>query len=281
MSAVMHGRGRRRLASALFAAVLIVAAVAFRARLFAWFAGTEASPPSGMGAPAPMASAGTPMAKEAGSDIDHYTCSMHPSVHQHGPGKCPICGMDLIPVTKEQQEQGVVLIDEARRQLIGVRTGPVIEGPSSRTVRAVGHVAYDESTLTDVNLKVSGWITKLAVSKTGQRVTAGQTLFLFYSPELYNAQQDFLLSTKGATATATAGAPPSRQDGFGHAARQRLHLLGMSEGQIVALEKRGTPSENVAVPAPATGFIIGRSRHAPVPNRSPQQGLGRSRALRS
>jgi Cu(I)/Ag(I) efflux system membrane fusion protein len=254
MNAVNGSGGRRWIASAVFAAVLVLAAVGFRTRLVAWFGGAETSP--GMVAPSPAGSAGAAMAKDADGAIDHYTCSMHPSVHQHGPGKCPICGMDLIPITKEQQEQGVVLIDEARRQLIGVRTGPVIEGPSSLRIRAVGHVAYDESTLTDVNLKVSGWITKLAVTKTGQRVSAGQTLFLFYSPELYNAQQDFLLSTKSAAALATAGAPPSRSDGLGHAARQRLHLLGMSEGQIAALEKRGTPSESIAVPAPASGFVI-------------------------
>ncbi|RME66637.1 MAG: hypothetical protein D6781_14795, partial [Verrucomicrobia bacterium] len=27
-----------------------------------------------------------------------WTCSMHPQIRQPGPGKCPICGMDLIPV---------------------------------------------------------------------------------------------------------------------------------------------------------------------------------------
>jgi len=193
------------------------------------------------------------------SEIDHYTCSMHPSVKQHDPGKCPICGMDLVPVTKEQQEQGVVMIDEARRQLIGVRIGEVIEAPMRRGFRAVGHVAYDESTLTDVNLKVSGWITNLVVNKTGQRVNAGQTLFSLYSPELYNAEQDFLLATHGGTssvASPNAGGMGARPDSFGRAARQRLHLLGLSEGHIRALEKRGTPSESVAIPSPASGFVI-------------------------
>ncbi len=34
------------------------------------------------------------------SNIDYYTCSMHPSVHASEMGKCPICGMDLVPVLK-------------------------------------------------------------------------------------------------------------------------------------------------------------------------------------
>ncbi len=35
------------------------------------------------------------------SHVDYYTCTMHPSVHSKDPGKCPICSMDLVPVTKK------------------------------------------------------------------------------------------------------------------------------------------------------------------------------------
>src|SRR5439155_9448561 len=34
------------------------------------------------------------------SNIDYWTCTMHPSVHAKDPGKCPICSMDLVPVMK-------------------------------------------------------------------------------------------------------------------------------------------------------------------------------------
>jgi Cu(I)/Ag(I) efflux system membrane fusion protein len=201
--------------------------------------------------------AASPSSSSSGAapgEIDHYTCSMHPSVKQKAPGKCPICGMDLIPVTKEQQEQGVVMIDEARRQLIGVRTAPVTFAPMRSIFRAVGHVSYDESALADVNLKVKGWITKLYVNQTGQRVARGQALFDLYSPELYNAQQDFLLAIGGSAGTASDAG--SRIEGLAKAARQRLRLLGMNDGQIDAIAKRGSPLENVAFAAPASGFVI-------------------------
>src|SRR5882757_9345278 len=93
-----------------------------------------------------------------------------------------------------------------RRQLIGVRTSAVIEGPLRSSFHAIGHVAYDESAFTDVNLKVKGWITKLLVNETGQRVARGQTLFTMYSPEVYNAEQDFLLATYGAASGAQGDA---------------------------------------------------------------------------
>ncbi len=37
----------------------------------------------------------------ADSNVDYYTCTMHPSVHSKTPGKCPICSMDLVPVLKK------------------------------------------------------------------------------------------------------------------------------------------------------------------------------------
>src|SRR5262252_458167 len=37
----------------------------------------------------------------AQSNVDYWTCTMHPSVHSKTPGKCPICSMDLVPVLKK------------------------------------------------------------------------------------------------------------------------------------------------------------------------------------
>lgn len=237
---------RRALPSVPLLLMLVGAAFAFRRHLVPWFSGENTSTVTH-----------APALTSVNGEIDHYTCSMHPSVKQAGPGKCPICSMDLIPVTKEQQAEGVVMIDEARRQLIGVRTGKVIEGPMRRGFRAVGQVAYDESQLTDVNLKVQGWITKLFVTQTGQKVATGQPLFSLYSPELYNAQQDFVLARKG-SASSTGGTEgrSNRDELFARAARQRLHLLGLSEGQIASVEKSGVPAENVTIASPAGGFII-------------------------
>lgn len=205
------------------------------------------------GAPKPWRESAAPRGVGAPDEIDHYTCSMHPSVKQAGPGKCPICGMDLVPVTKAQQAEGVVLIDETRRQLIGVRTAPVVLAPMRDVFRAVARVAYDESSLTDVSLKVKGWVTKLHVTTTGQRVARGQPLFQLYSPEIYAAQQDLLVATRGA-----AGMPEGagRLEGVSKAARQRLRLLGVDDATIDATENAGTPRENVTFPAPASGFVI-------------------------
>jgi Cu(I)/Ag(I) efflux system membrane fusion protein len=251
--------------SVALAAALVVGGVVFRNELVAWFTGGsvgEASNKSavaqaGTGAAPSSASASATGASGASTEaIDHYTCSMHPSVNQKKPGKCPICGMELVPVTKAQQNAGVVMIDEARRQIIGVRIGTVVEAPMRRSFRAVGRVTYDESKLTDVTLKVRGWITKLFVSQTGQRVQQGQPLFQLYSPELFSAEQDFLLVSQGSSAPTAAAPGTSRVELLTRAARQRLHLLGLGDAEIDAIQKSGTPSESIPFPSPASGFVI-------------------------
>jgi membrane fusion protein, copper/silver efflux system len=258
MNAPSRQSVRGRLVSIALVAALVVVALVFHRQLIAWFSGQSMTGSvGGASGEAPPGEAGASAMGGMQGEIDHYTCSMHPSVKQTGPGKCPICGMDLIPVTKEQQQEGVVMIDDVRRQLIGVRTERVVQAPMRKEFRVVGHVTYDESSLSDVNLKVHGWITKLYVSQTGQKVTRGQTLLSLYSPELYNAEQDFLLATQGgATASVSPGDGPSRVNSLARASRQRLHLLGLDEGQIEALAKQGAPSESVPITSPASGFVI-------------------------
>jgi Cu(I)/Ag(I) efflux system membrane fusion protein len=228
---------RRPIATLVFALALVAAALVFREPLLAWLAGPTPSH--------------APAAPSTG-DIDHYTCTMHPSVHESHPGKCPICGMELVPVTKQSQAEGIVRIDDAHRQTIGVRTEKVTLAPLRSSVRAIGKVTYDERALTDVTLKVRGYITQLFVNATGQRVVRGQTLFTIYSPDLFAAQQDFLLATHGPSVAFA----PDAGAALASAARQRLHLLGMSDAQIDSLAKKGAPMESVAFASPASGFVI-------------------------
>lgn len=239
--------GRSRIVAAVVLIALVVAAITFRNGLTAWLSGSRAAPRADE-----SGSAGGDLHEPAadGGETDHYTCSMHPSVHQSGPGKCPICGMELIPVSKEQVRAGVVTIPAARQQLIGVRTSEVRSAKMVRSLRAIGRLTYDESKLTDVSLKVRGWIVKLFVTNTGERVRRGQTLFTLYSPELYAAQQDFLLAGQGQPAL------PGHHSALARSARQRLRLLDLSDSQIDAIARSGEPLENVPFTARETGFVI-------------------------
>jgi Cu(I)/Ag(I) efflux system membrane fusion protein len=196
----------------------------------------------------PGAAEAAPMHAEHGDDgeVAYYTCPMHPSVRKPEPGKCPICGMDLTPVTKGEQASGELRLDAARLQRIGVRSEPVVRETLTRSIRTPGRITYDESRLTDVNLRTSGWVQQLRASETGQRVRKGQTLFTLYSPELYAAQREHL-DTLARTSDAAGRTLPTER---------RLRLLGMTDAQIAALVARGEPSEDVPVLAPDSGYVI-------------------------
>lgn len=216
--------------------ILVALAVIFHARLIAWFAGDEPAKPAST-------------AVVGATDVSYYTCSMHPSVHAHEPGKCPICGMDLHLVT--EVDNGVVQVDEARQQAIGVRLEKVVKAPMTLDVRAAGKLTYDESRLTDVVLKVSGYVSNLRVTAMGQPVKKGETLFFVFSPELFAAQQDYLLARS--TREALGG---SNGDALVHAAETKLGLLGLTVGQITELARTNTPIEKLAFAAPASGYVI-------------------------
>lgn len=188
---------------------------------------------------------------EGGDEVAHYTCSMHPSVKQQSEGTCPICAMNLTPVTREEVETGTIFVDEIRRQRIGVRTAAATRRNVKLQIRAVGQVRYDETRLSDVNLRMSGWVQRLQVNETGQRVRRGQTLFTLYSPELYAAQLEYL--------TAVRRRGEGTSDTFANltrASRSRLRLLGMTDGQIGEIEQRNEAWENVPILAPSSGFVI-------------------------
>jgi len=189
-----------------------------------------------------------------GSDPAQYTCSMHPSVRQQEPGTCPICSMDLTPVTWDEKEGGVIFVDPTRRQEFGVRTGRVVRQSVRRQLRAVGRVTYDETRMEDVTLKFDGWIVRLLVNATGQAVQKGQPLFTFYSPELHAAQQEFLLALRSRAAATAEGS--TRADYLVEAARERFRLWDLTDEQIDSIAQSDKPLRAIRILSPASGHVI-------------------------
>ncbi len=181
--------------------------------------------------------------------IAYYTCSMHTSVRESGPGQCPICSMDLVPVTNEQVQSGVITIDARRRQLIGVETGTAIMKDLTKSIRAVGKIDYDERQISNVSLKFDAWIGDLKADYVGTKVERGQVLFTVYSPELLSAQQEYLESRQRL-------ASRGPDDSLVQAARKRLMLWDVSAAQVRALERRGQPIEYLPIFAPNSGTVV-------------------------
>jgi RND family efflux transporter MFP subunit len=200
---------------------------------------------------------------------DVWTCPMHPDVRHPEPGKCPKCGMDLVKEKPAkltdasadgdaQIPRAGVQLDTRRRQLLGVRTARVERGAIARDIRAVGIVRYDESRLSDVNLKLDGWVEKLFVETTGQAVRRGQPLLDIYSPELLATQNEFLLalSTRETMRQSTVADAREQADRLVDSARRRLTLWDLPADVIQRVEQTRKPDATVTFRSPVNGFVI-------------------------
>ncbi|MCB9884098.1 MAG: efflux RND transporter periplasmic adaptor subunit [Planctomycetes bacterium] len=196
-------------------------------------------------------------AQEEVASGSYYTCGMHPWVILPAPGLCPICHMDLTPLDPAKFS-GEITIDPVLAQNIGVRTGVVERGPVVSTIRTVGKIDYDETRVVDVNLRVSGWIEALHVDYLGATVTEGQPLFELYSPELYSAQQDYLLARQQQAPPDLPFVPRIGPDAASSlaAARTRLSFFGIDDAQIAALEAAGVPQRTMTIRSPGDGTVI-------------------------
>lgn len=179
-------------------------------------------------------------------EIAWYTCPMHPSVKSETPGACPICGMDLTPVTRQSLASGVVIVDPVRRQKLGVTTASVERRPMRVPIHAVGTVTYDQGTLANVTVRAQGWVEEVYVDEVGRRVVRGERLFSLTSPELYAAQEELLQVRRSKWA----------DEGMERAARQRLRLWGLTEAQVDEVVAQGESRHAVDILSPASGFVL-------------------------
>jgi Cu(I)/Ag(I) efflux system membrane fusion protein len=221
-----------------------------------------------------------------------YTCPMCPEVVSDTAGECPKCGMDLVKVPEQSEaahaghdmtgtagtapsaaaeggasDMGVspvpglvpVTIEPRRLQLIDVRTGAVDTRPLGGDTRIVGFITPDETRITNVHLRFSGWVKELRVSQTGQLVEKGERLFSVYSQELYRAEQDYVVARQ-ALARGPAGSElADTRSALLGAARQRLELLGVPAEELARLDDGGEPSQDLWVPSPSSGYVMGKN----------------------
>lgn len=155
----------------------------------------------------------------------------------------------------EDGTAGAVLIDPARRQSIGIRTAPVEVRELDATLRAPGRVAFDEAHQAEVSLRFSGWAREVRANVTGQAVRQGDVLFTVYSPELWGAQQEYLDALRATRADSGAAAVATSSRELAAAARERLHLWGVADPEIAAIERAGRPREAIPVRSPVSGVV--------------------------
>jgi len=156
---------------------------------------------------------------------------------------------------KAESHPGEFHFDPSRLRQVGVHSEAAKLETLDTTVRAVGRVTWDETSLRDVTMRVGGFAGEVAADSLGAPVTKGQLLFQFYSPELFAAQREYLAAL-GANASARGTSAPQRASAMVGAAERRLRLWGVDAGEIAAIARRGTPQEYLPVTAPVSGYVV-------------------------
>ena len=173
------------------------------------------------------------------------------------PKKDPM-GMDYIPVYPDDVEaaaQGMVRIAPERIQMMGVRSEIVSRRNLVRPIRAVGTVQFDERRTYVVSTRYEGWIERLLVNTTGEKVRSGQALMEVYSPDLVLAQQEYALLRQSIAGSRGAdSAMTSRR--LLEGAEQRLRYLDFPVNALQSLRAGGQPKPVVAIPSPVSGTVI-------------------------
>jgi len=150
-----------------------------------------------------------------------------------------------------------------RIQLIGMRTATVKRQALGGELRTGGVIAPNERGLAQITTRFSGWVQKLLVSETGERVRRGQALATIYSPDVLRAEQEMLVARGWAAPGAVDAHASHEHDAFTGAldanARRRLELLGISGQEIEEILKTGKLVEAIAIRSPVDGYVVGKN----------------------
>jgi Cu(I)/Ag(I) efflux system membrane fusion protein len=160
-----------------------------------------------------------------------WTCSMHPQIRQSEPGECPLCGMDLIPLSNNNSEKKkdnfTFTMSEESTALANVQTYKVTKKDPIYKINLTGKIAADERKLKSITADFSGRIEKLYVDFTGERIIKGSKLGTIYSSELISAQKELIEAYKNKMVNPL----------LYNAVREKLELWNLTEEQINSIEE--------------------------------------------
>ncbi len=190
--------------------------------------------------------------------IKYWVAPMDANYRRDKPGKSPM-GMDLIPVYEEggepEDDSGDnsfprIKVKASTAQKMGIRTMTIQRNTLSRTIHTIGSISYNEDTLHHVHSRTDGWIEKVYVKAEGDKVTRGNKLVEFYSPEIVAAEKDLLIAKQSGKLFSQKGSV-SLVD----SAKQKLRLLNVPETVIKHVQASGKSQDRVPILAPQSGVI--------------------------
>ncbi|TMP44735.1 efflux transporter periplasmic adaptor subunit [Pseudoalteromonas citrea] len=176
----------------------------------------------------------------------YWVAPMDDNYRRDKPGLSPM-GMDLVPVYANNDTHadspGTITINPAVINNLGMRTATVNLTTWQQHIETVGYVQYDQESMVHIHPRVEGWIETLYVKSAGDRVSKGQPLYTLYSPQLVNAQEEYLIALKRSNRALM------------RAAADRLRALQLSDEFIDTLKKQQTIRQSITFYASQSGVV--------------------------
>lgn len=185
-----------------------------------------------------------------------YYCPMHPEVTSDKPGVCPICHMDLVLKTDDSNENensadmaGMISLSSSKQVLANVQTIKVEEHPLTKTIKAYSYIDFAEPNKKSITARFNGRIEKLYVDQTGSYIKKGEPLFDVYSPDLVQAQNEYMIALKNAGQS-------MGNNYLIEAANKKLELFGFTQKQIDDLKNSDNIKTTFTYYSPYSGTVI-------------------------
>lgn len=176
----------------------------------------------------------------------YYYDPMFPNQKFDKPGKSPFMDMQLVPKYADGAAPGgapAVTVDPASRQSLGLRVVEAKMGNLATTLNVTGTIDFNQRDVAMIQARSGGFVQRVYARAPGDVVRAGAPIADLLLPEWGGAQTEFLSVKRLGKPDLTA------------AARQRLRLLGMSDGLIATVERTGRPNGVVTITSPISGVI--------------------------
>ena len=198
-------------------------------------------------APVAMAMTQAPATAAAMQDegkVLYWYDPMYPQQHFDKPGKSPFMDMQLVArQTDASGGAAGVKIDPAITHNLGVRLATVTRIPLTTQIEVSGMVGFNERDVAVVQTRSAGFVERVWPLAPNDVVKQGQPLVELLVPEWAAAQHELLAIRASDDAALLT------------AARERLHLLGMPQHMIDAVEESGVVQARYTITSPISGVV--------------------------
>ncbi|MGN6646839.1 MAG: efflux RND transporter periplasmic adaptor subunit [Cytophaga sp.] len=181
----------------------------------------------------------------------YYTCSMHPQIIEPKPGKCPICHMELTPISVEQMQSNMLKLSSEQTLLANIQTRIIGFDNIENQIYATGVVKENERSIQYINARIDGRIEKLFVKTTGTIIKKGQIVYEIYSEILTATQNEFITNWK----LLEKNPNDELLNRIYENAFNKLLLWGLTKNQIDKLKLRDKPLIPFPITSPSTGTV--------------------------